>query len=407
VQWNNGIDAVTRKGQYIGICNSERREIVHSGNWKIARKKWSTAMINEQEMQFADPDWQPSGPLPAPPGNGGASVPVPVSLAEVVNQPSSPSSTGLPSYTQGYQGAWPASQPSPLPPQTRQMPYQPAAIRGRQRGGRWWLWVIIIVLVLSMTGGMGIFSYSGHHAAYQANSPAMAGQSTHYYDLKDATELDINDLSGAVDIKTVNDGGSSIQVISAQGSEPKVFHQGQSMVLTSDDDLTILIPQNIGLKLSGGMSDVEIENFTGLLTAQTNSGSITLNNDNLTQGSSLNTNSGNIDQELGSITGTSITSSTGTITLDRVDLSGQVTISTGGTGTISYTDGALDPRGKYQFTTDSGSITLSLPDGTSMQMKVSQKGGHFNSDFPPGTGSAPQAEVDIITNSGDIMISKS
>lgn len=370
-------------------------------------------MINEHEMQFADPDWQPAGSTPAAPGNGGTPAPVSVSLAESINPPSSPLSTSLPPYMQGYQGAWPVppSPPvlAPLPPQARQMAYQAAALRGRPRGrsrGRW-LWVIAIVMLLFLfSGSMTLFSHSGHSSAPQTSSSSGPVQSSQSYNLNGATELDINDLSGNVTVKAVNGQDTSIQVLSAQGGEPKVFYQGSNMVLTSDDDVTVIVPQNVVLKLSGGMNALEVDDFTGVLTAQTNSGNITLDNDSLNPTSSLNTNSGDIDLENGSVNGASITSATGSITLNQIDLDGQVIFSTGGNGSISYTGGTINPSGKYQFITDSGSIALNLPDGTAMQMKVMQKGGHFNSDFPPSTGSAPQAEIDITTSSGDITISK-
>lgn len=370
-------------------------------------------MINEHEMQFADPDWQPTGSTPAPPGNGVTPAPVSVSLAESINPPSPPLSTSLPPYTQGYQGAWPVppSPPilAPLPPQARQEAYQAAALRGRPRGrsrGRW-LWVVVVVMLFFFfSGSMAFFSHSGHSSAYQAISSSGPVQSSQGYNLNGATELDINDLSGNVTVKAVNGQNTSIQVLSAQGGEPKVFYQGSNMVLTSDDDVTVIVPQNVVLKLSGGMNDLEVDDFTGVLTAQTNSGNITLDNDNLNPTSSLNTNSGDIDLENGSVNGASVTSATGSITLDQVDLSGQVIFSTGGNGSISYTGGTITPSGKYQFITDSGSIALNLPDGTAMQMKVTQKGGHFNSDFPPGSGSASLAEIDITTSSGDITISK-
>ena len=83
-------------------------------------------MINEQEMQFADPDWKPTGQLSAPTGNTVVNPPTPApatsaginSQANSAYQPAS-----FPAYDQGYQGAWPEQQAagqafvSPIPAQ--------------------------------------------------------------------------------------------------------------------------------------------------------------------------------------------------------------------------------------------------------------------------------------------------
>lgn len=358
-------------------------------------------MMNEQEMQFADPDWKPMGSLPAPQGNVVVHAPTPVAGAGL-NSPASPVSSpaNLPAYGQGYQGVRPALQAQLQQP----FGYQAYAPRRRSQS-RWWVWVIVAIFVMSMISGVGMYGAMGKHAAF-SGAPPIPEQHKQVYDMKGATELDINDLSGNVVVKAAPDGSTSVIIISDQGGEPKANYQGQSMVLTSDDTITVFVPQNIALKLSGGTNDFEVDDFTGLLTAQTNSGNLSLINDNLSQGSSLNTNSGTIDQEQGSANNASITSTTGEITLDQVNFSGQVAVSTGGNGTITYTGGTLDPQGKYQFTTESGAINLSLPSGTAMHMTVSQKGGNFDSAFPPDAGNAPRAEVGIETGSGDITINK-
>lgn len=362
-------------------------------------------MMNEQEMQFADPDWKPTGSLPVSQSNVVVHAPTPVAGTgsnSQANPVSSPAS--LPTYDQGYQGMWSVSQAQLQQPFASRTPYQAYAPRGRSQS-RWWVWVIVAILVVFMISGMGMYGAMGRHAAF-SGAPPVPEQHKQVYDMQGATELDINDLSGNVVVKAAPGGGSSVIVISDQGGEPNANYQGQNMVLTSDNTITVFVPQNIALKLSGGTNDFEVDDFTGLLTAQTNSGNLSLMNDNLSQGSSLNTNSGTIDQEQGSANNASITSITGEISLDRVNFNGQVAVSTGGNGTITYTGGTLDPRGKYQFTTESGAINLSLPSDTAMHMTVSQKSGNFDSAFPPDTGNALRAEVGIKTGSGDITINK-
>lgn len=368
-------------------------------------------MMNEQEMQFADPDWRPTGQLSAPQAQSGVNLP-PVPVAGPVNsqidelsQPASQSS-----YAQGYQGLRPATPlpPPPVQPFAQQIPYQANGQRARGRSYRW-VWVLIVLISIPMLMS-GIFrSTNRGGSAYHPDfhQPAQV-QNQQVYTMQGATELDINDLSGNVTVQVSDTGDQSVTVTSADGSQPQVNYQGSQMVLTSssDGDITILVPTSVMLKLSAGVGDLEVDDFSGQLTAQTNSGQIILNNDSLSSGSSLDTNSGNINLQSGSVTDSSITSLTGSIVLDQTNLGGQVTVSTGGNGSISYTGGTLDAHGKYQFTTDSGSIDLSLPQGTAMHMNISQKGGSFHSDFPGDTGGSPQASVGITTNSGDITISK-
>jgi hypothetical protein len=377
-------------------------------------------MLNEQEMQFADPDWKPTGTLLAPSNNGVANAPMPVpAVGQTNNQVYDGQAPGaLPAYDQGYQGVWqepqPAMQPPSLqqpfmPPYAQQTPYRQAgAMRGRGRS-RWWIWVIVAIIFVSMMSG-GVFS--SFHKSHAGINPDLkrpfngpVSMQPQIYSMKGAAELDINDLSGNVTIQVATDGNPDLAVTTGDGSNPAVNYQGQKVVLTSDSDITVTVPQSVALNLGAGQSNIEVDNFSGQLTAQTNSGDITLTNDKLSQGSSLNTNTGNIDLESGTVADASITSVNGTITMNQVDLSGKVTASTGGNGSISY-NGALDSQGKYQFTTDSGDIDLTMPADTSMQLKVSQKGGHYTSDFPPSTGSAPQASVGVTTNSGNITIGK-
>ncbi len=375
-------------------------------------------MLNEQEMQFADPDWKPTGALTAPTGSQPAStlanVPSPVSMPGTTNNQtySAPQLADLPDYSQGYQGSLqeqPSSfqqMPGPQPQQAaRWTPYQAGAQR-RRGGSRWWIWAVIILICISLGGGA--FNTARHSYPYTkapgiSQAPPLQGKQA--FDLQGATQLNINDLSGDVTVVTAGD-SQNVFVNTSDGSPLRVVHQGQSMTLTADGSgaITVIVPQNVALSLSTGENNIEVDGFAGQLIAQTGSGQIILNGDNLSQGSSLNTNSGGIEMgQQSSLTGTTVTSTSGSIALDQTNLNGQVTISTGGMGTITY-NGALDPRGKYQFTTESGDIDLTVPMNSAMQLKVAQKSGHYSSDFPASAGSAPQAFVGLTTDSGNIAI---
>lgn len=371
-------------------------------------------MMNEQEMQFADPDWKPTGQLSAPAGNTVVNPPTPApatsaginSQANSAYQPAS-----FLAYDQGYQGAWPEQQAAgqafvpPIPAQ--QGGYSPASAT-RQRS-RWWIWAVVVVFIILLSSPVShLFTPgNGYSGSKMSSSQAMPQMQKQVYALNGARELDISDIYGNVTVQVTNDGRDDVIVVAGFDAKGNMSYQAQKMVFVSngESDVTIYIPQNLALHLSGGVNTLEVDNFSGVLTAQTDSGAITLNNDTLAQGSSLNTNSGQIDLEGGSLNSAIITSSTGGITLNQINLSGKVAVKTGGNGSIDYS-GSLDPQGNYQFTTDSGAISLALPAQTAMQVNLSQKSGSFNSDFPLNSGGAPQATVGVTTGSGDITINK-
>ncbi|HEY0756585.1 MAG TPA: DUF4097 family beta strand repeat-containing protein [Ktedonobacteraceae bacterium] len=371
-------------------------------------------MINEQEMQFADPDWQPTGSLSTPTGKTVANTSMPVAGALDIHMQNVPQSGNFSGNVQGYQDLWSGHQPvSPPPSQPVPVPVQQAAygpvsvMRDRGRRGGWWIWVVVAIIAIFLISPLS-HSFAGDGYAPPDSGPVSQQQpqiSTYTYALQGATELDVSDLSSNITVQINNDSTQDVLVTTGGGSSPQMSYEAQKMVLVSNDnaDITISVPQNMVLHLSGGVNTLEIDGFSGLLTAQTNSGQITLNNDTLRKGSSLNTNSGNIALKQGNVDSTSITSSTGMITLNQVNLSGRVTIVTGGNGTIAYT-GSLDPQGNYQFTTDSGAIDLSLPHGTTIHTQIMSKSGGFYTNIPLASGNGPQAFVSITTNSGYIAV---
>src|SRR5258707_11985596 len=105
--------------------------------------------MNEQEMQFADPDWKPTGPLSAPQENIDASAPIPVPgpvNSRAYGGPPGPQPDNLLAYERGYQGSWPEQESPILPvlPFAQQGQYHPVSVtRGRSR---WWIWLIVAFL---------------------------------------------------------------------------------------------------------------------------------------------------------------------------------------------------------------------------------------------------------------------
>jgi len=336
--------------------------------------------MNEQEMQFADPDWQPRGSLPLPQEDtiAGPSPIQPVnnSISYDISQ-----DAGVSSYEQGYRGS-PQRYSSPYnSPVAQQMPVR--QVGGARRRSGWWIWLIIIIVVISMISSMS-HSFNRSQAFPGGQGPGFGSPPGFTYALKGESQLAINDSSGSITVRVEDGDRQEVTVESDNNSGPDVGYTAGGMTInsTDDGDITVIVPQ--GVTLSINAATIEVDGFTGQLSAQTSSDSITLNNDTLSGQSS-------------------ITSQSGDISLNQVALSGQVTVATGGSGGIEF-NGTLDPNGTYQFTTDNGNIDLTLPADTAMQVSSTPGTGTFQSDFANPTGNGPRAGVTVRTNSGDIGI---
>lgn len=364
--------------------------------------------MNEQEMQFADPDWKPSGPLSEPQGDVSADAAVPrpgTSGAYNTNQ-----YADMAPYQQGYRGSLPEEETVSISPVARQAA---AASAGATRRRSWWIWLGLIVLFIALVSGIsrpfdrgpGNFG-APFQGPFQRPFPK---EQVSTYDLKNASQISISNQLGSIGVQVA--GGNSTQVVvQAQGdSQPVVTYTGKSMNITTGNgegaNLLITVPQNVALNLTTVAGGIEVDGFTGQLSAQTTYGALRLTNDILSGQSKISSDSGYIGLGQGSLADSTIIDQRGSILLDQEHLSGQVKISAGGNGAIAF-NGTLDPQGSYQFITDTGTIDLALPASISMQTQVSAGSGSYHSDFPRATGSSPQAEVTLQTNGGDITILK-
>lgn len=345
------------------------------------------SQMNEQEMQFADPDWKPAGPLPAPQENGPTSTPLPGPVNGYSTYDAG-QNIGASPYERGYQGyrrvqTGQSFSPSPI---TQQQPAQQAG-RTRRRGSSWWIWLLIIVFLLPMIGGL---SRSFNRGFTYSNPPFQQPQSqmqTSGYSLEGISHLAIADSAGgSVTVQVSEENTGQVTVQTEVGTPLSADTGGNSLTIDTGDEGNVLvtIPQDLALSLHITAGSVEVDNFSGQLSAQSDSGSISLNNDTLSEQSSL-------------------TSTSGDIRFRNTSLNGQVTVQTGEDGEIDFS-GTLAPQGKYQFTTESGDITLNLPESTSMRVQPSSGDGSYQSDFTNPTGKGPKADVSVTTESGTISI---
>ncbi|HEY1353361.1 MAG TPA: hypothetical protein VGF67_27445 [Ktedonobacteraceae bacterium] len=341
--------------------------------------------MNEQEMQFADPDWQPKEALSRAQENAVAGPPpvqsVRGTLPYDVNQ-----DAATPSYGQGYRVS-PESYTPSLSPVTQQVPGR--RVSGARRRASWWLWLIVIIVVISLFSNMSHFnrgSMSGMVPALPRNQgPILESSQDYPYALKGISQLGITS-SGAVTVQVGNTGKSGIIVRSDDEVQPDVSYVAREMQITVGDNghVTVFVPPDVALDLHITADTIEVDGFAGQISAHTSSGSIALSKDNLSGRST-------------------VTSDTGDIILNQDSLSGQVSVQTGGAGNIEL-DGILNNAGNYQFVTDSGNITLRLPADTAMHVSFAQDAGTYQNDFANPTGNGPLAAVAVITSNGNIRI---
>jgi len=340
--------------------------------------------MGDQEMQFADPAWQP----PQQRGLNMATqqqepLPQPVNMGTYEQtqwqDASSPQQSEEPyvhigSYTDGYR----AQSSSGIPLRT-----------GQQKRRSPWLWIVLALIIFSLLGGafrMNV-DHSSRFPDVRMSDHFKPDGNAQQYQVGGHPTIVITDPNGSI---TVNTGGPSGYVtVQTLGRDQESVPSGTYD--RSGDSLQIAVD-----KSPWSQTDLEV-------TVSDEADLV------------IHTNSGDID-----VTGVNgqvnLTSDSGTITLSQVSLARDSSVSTN-SGDIRF-DGAIDRNGSYQFQSESGSVDVTLPPDTSFHAAVTTKSGSFNSDFPEvnsqpsggniagDVGNSPLANVMIKTDSGSINLNK-
>jgi len=347
--------------------------------------------MGDQEMQFADPAWQPPSP-------GGVDTdtqqqpyrprPVNSPAFEQARQQDEPYANSA-SYTEGYRaqplGGIPSISSTPL--------------RTRQRRGRSpWLWIIAALIIISLASGAlnmsrgGNFSFPRNGEQFQKMgrhefSHPQPFANTQSFSVGVHPTIVITDLTGSI---TVQSGGQD-GTLAVQTDQP-----GTKLFDTPGANDTHNITANNADPSAEVNLDVTVANGADLVL-KTSSGDITVDGVN-----------GQAN----------LTSDSGGINLSQVSLSGNSALATN-SGDINF-DGTLDPNGAYQFQSQGGSVDLTLPSNASFHADITtSSSGSINSDFPElnppssdattvhgDVGGAPRANVTIKTVDGSITLHK-
>jgi DUF4097 and DUF4098 domain-containing protein YvlB len=157
-----------------------------------------------------------------------------------------------------------------------------------------------------------------------------------------------------------------------------------------------------GISIDTGSGSLDVENVQGPVSIHTDSGDITARN--IKGQATMEGGSGSIR-----VTGVNgqlkATTSSGDVVVREATLSGQSALKTN-SGSVRF-EGALDPRGTYQLSTNSGDIDLTLPDNAAFQLAATTGSGSVNNAFGSNlTGVAPRAQITATIGSGSVVVDK-
>lgn len=243
---------------------------------------------------------------------------------------------------QGY-----GPQPGLIDPREKIQP-----IRRRRRP---WLWIIGAIVIIALLG-------SGVQAGLR--SITNLSSETHTYTVSSTSlpTLVLNDDTGTITIHSGADTGKvtieATKHFSAfGGSAPAVQYSQDSNANT----INATVQNQNGNFLSFGNNNVD---FNVTIPANANL--------------KIHTETGSIN--VSGVSGTmSLDTATGSITANQDALSGQSTLQSN-TGSITY-NGSITQGGNYQFSTDTGSVDVTLPANSSFHVDASTDTGSINSDF--------------------------
>ena len=377
--------------------------------------------MSNQEMQFADPDWEPTRPGQQSP----IYTPQPVnddrrerSQQPVVEMP--------PAQEEVYSG-YAGSQPE----QFRQPPtYQyPQRSYGRRRH-RAWLWIIIIVLFFSLTGGgAGALGSLGQKSVTQEhtfnNLPAgtptiVINEADGNIHVSRGNSLNIEDVkhSGFFD----DPNNINVKFDTSNNVITVTVDSGTSFLSERSVDFNVTVPDNANLQLKTTSGDISVDGANGDMTLITTSGNISTANDTFNGNATLNTTSGDIQSTNDTFSsGASVSTTSGDVSMNRDTLNGSAQVNAT-SGDIDFNGSiASSTTSNLSFTTVSGDIHVGLPANSSFSVQADTVSGSIDAgDFPSinvldahagngshasgSAGSTGGPSINIGTTSGDITI---
>jgi hypothetical protein len=368
--------------------------------------------MNDQEMQFADPAWQP--PQKRQQIREELDAPQPVnhySGEQSYEQESPPQEkvSGEDDYARGYR----AEQAGPQS-QHYSAQQQPSSRRSP------WFWIIIVLVLVTAFGG-GPFFIGGGIALSHIITPVFLillaivlfmffSRRSYSYTNRSTTEsrtfqvgqhprIVIKNVMGSIRVQPGGE-GQEVTVQATRQMHGWLSNRADNVVDYNQD----FVKNRITVKTEGGLTMIGKKSVDFVVTVPqtcdleltSDAGSITVSN------------------VRGQI---SLTSNAGNIKASEVLLQGDSRLKIDA-GTITFT-GAIDAIGSYQFLTDVGSINVTLPAQTAFRLEASTDVGSIHSDFAVNiqrdsvgakargeTGVSPYPDLKLKTDVGSITLRK-
>lgn len=365
--------------------------------------------MSDQEMQFADPEWQPPRQRrytykQAPYIPAAANDPPRQQTGDQTAASKESEETADPDYSRGYR----AEQPG----------YQYAQEQPAQRPRRWRrprFWVILaaialLILFFSLLGedflafwgvlleivvACGIIALIVMFFIAFSRRHSVSSTETHTFSVGTQPKIILKEDVGTI---RVHAGGEERQVViqatkrshillgdnikvgydqnTARNSITVKVNNGWSLFGKKWVDFDITVPRLTDLELKSDAGSISVDGICGQLSCATDAGSVKATGVRLRGHSKLKTDAGSV--------------------------------------TFS---GALDPTGSYQMTTDAGNVNITLPEDASFRLDAKTDVGTINSDFPldiqrdfPGgkarcdIGFSPRPSLKLRTDVGTITI---
>lgn len=282
------------------------------------------------------------------------------------------------------------------------MPYMGGG-QVRRRGRRWGclglgcltpIVIAVIIFVLLRPGSNGLI-HTGPTVIQVGSNPTLVIESAS----NPHTQIHIH--AGANNGQITIQPPSQFHLGGAENYQETKDHQTviYDLDLSVSGTFDITVPAHTNLKVNANEANTIVDGITGQMHLETLSGTLIVTNDTLTGASLLRSNSGEIQA-----------------TGDH--LSGNVTIDNNQAG-ITF-QGVLDPANSYHFSGNGGSIMLTLPQNSALQINASTLNGSINSNIPGARaqtstigftlqarlGGTPRAQLTLYDNGGNITVNE-
>lgn len=333
--------------------------------------------MNDQGMQFADPEWRPPQrrDLKFDKLESEMVVPKPIdrdvppsSIPGEAEEAAASNEDGY--FAEPYAGLAPQQLRPDRPLAQPSGQYWPP-IRQQRRSSRL-AWVIISIVLFMFAFSWAIGSTVvrfGDRPDFKSMGPMPMGPPA-IYTLASNPTIIINDSIGNVNVNTASNSGNQVLLQTGgrgigrdfgrdEAAKPSVSTDKATNTITINDtnaDMTVTVPENANLQIQDNVGDIEVNGVVGKLNLlQTGQGNIHVGNSTLTGDSSFTAHFGEI-----------------------------------------RFNGSLTSHATYAFSTNDGAVSLDLPANSSFHLHAKTNLGSFSSTFaglPSGDRQGPGAEV--------------